>query len=220
MVTSNRLYELILPLLKAKSRLFSKSITSVELEDIESELWLHIFENMPYFETLRDTEIKALASIILKNKAISLYRKHCSRTRGVISYEIEHDSVKGTLDSILSLELAYLGLNIFDRGLHQLTQESVFEYKELVSVIDKWSKSQDKLSQKLIKEILNPSKETIIKWNELVKKFPIYRSYEYIPYCSYTRLIGISRPKIIKTMKALKVHLKSIYSEDFAMMLS
>jgi len=192
----------------------------MDQDDIASELWIHIFENMPQFESLEDNEIKALASTILKNKSISLYRKHSSKTKKSVSFVVTtQDDVELSLENILSLEMINLGLKIFDRGLHHLNQCEILEYKELVSVIEKWANNQDKLAKKLVLEILNPSEDTLVKWRGLVEKFSIYRSYEYIPYCSFTRILGISRPKIIKVMKALRAYLESVYQEDFAAIL-
>lgn len=205
----NRLVEIIRPILKNKSRMFSTSITSSTEEDIESQLWVHVFENMPKFDNLEESDIRSLASTILINKARSLYRRH----RTVLKYtvDIPSESASGSVDDIAVAEAGMLGMKIFGKGRHMYDQHSSIEYKELMEVIKSWTSHQDAITQRLVSEMINPSNSTLDKWYEMVEKHPVYKTYGYIPPCSYHKILGISRPKIIKVMKALRQHLESVY---------
>jgi hypothetical protein len=212
MMSDNTLMMLIEPILKSKSRKYKVSITTEEMEDIESQLWLHVFEQMPKFDNLSEGEIKALANTMLTNKAISIYRKHRTVMKHSIPISDEEDRVR--IDSILCNEIGMIGMRIFDIGIHEYGQQTVLECKELYRIIEEWGESQDYLTRKLVTEMISPSDETLKKWEDMVTKHPVYKTYGYVPPCSYHKILGISRPKILKIMKSLRDYLFSVYESD------
>lgn len=172
----------------------------LDKEDLESELWKKILEVLPRFKSLHENDIKPLAFDILRNHTLDELRKMKVRK----NLNVKVSALRLGPDDFCFDDLvdAYSS-----RMCDFLPQESSIEMKDLAACLESYMECQTPRMQKFLTELLNPSADTLEKWEALKDRVPMYRQYDQMPGATLGKLLGIPPILVNKIMNDLRHHL-------------
>ena len=150
-------------------------------------------------------EIIDYGNKVIKNHVTSIIRKTV-RHNNLFIYNNQKN--KDNEDNEFQfVEMAFVLNEIFCSN--NCDQESVCRYNKLVEDIKKWS-SGNEFAEKLTKEIIDPSDDTLILWNKMVERHLGYKVYDMIPPSSLSHILGANKTKVNRVIVRLRKHLTKI----------
>lgn len=185
-------------------------------DDIKQELHMKLIECLPVLQATPKHEIRLLVTSILRNHVRDIQRK--SITRSGVNCKLEYHGKREEFDTFSWEDAA-------DRAIMSLkayipepfgNSEDACAYSLLKEHMLDWAEFKGGRAELLIREMLDPSEETLAEWKRMVTRFPSYKKFECIPPASFGRILGISKLTVHNIMEQLRVHLIIVgYSEDY-----
>jgi hypothetical protein len=188
-----------------------KTDSVVSLEDVEQECWLKIVENMPRVQQIPPKEVDQFVFVMLRNHVSSM--KNASMRRANLNIHLRYeeedlpeldDNDPLTIDDIMDRAIVSLDASIPE---HRMSQEQVYSYQELVKRLLLWSNGKTGKAPQFVKEMVDPSEETLKTWNGMVEKHPYLKSFHSIPPASFAKIIGCSKTTIARIISDLREYL-------------
>lgn len=178
----------------------------ISQEDVKQELFLKLWKILPDIQDMPDADIFSYVKTILKNHLTDIVRFHSRRPD---TSEYSNEAAQGIgqeVESMVRNEIS--DASDILNGSRMVSPDDALELKELNHLIDSYINSLTDPEAKLyLRESLNPSEDTLDKWEALVLTYPRYQTYTTIPPTTLAKILGIDQKKYYKVINAFEAYL-------------